>query len=377
MKILFLAEAEPEKGMSPASRYRVYQYLDALMAKGIECKILPSFPSKYFMKKGHWQWLLRRVPPLYYLFILPGLILMVLTRLSHLIWVAQADVVIIQREILPGRPGPILEKLVRRFAKRVVFDLDDAIYLSHPTQERGWFGQVLEAFSDRDMVAKILEISDSVIAGNTYLADYARKYNDRVYVIPTPVDVGHYPVKEWKVVATPVVVGWIGTSSNLAFLEGIVPALEEVAKRHPLLLRIVSNKIHRSMCFGSLNYEFVAWKGEREVEDILSFDIGLMPLPDNEWTRGKCGFKALQYMACGIPVVISPVGINKEIVQDGINGYLAETKDEWVEKISNLISDLDLRKRIGLGGRKTVEEAYSVGVNIERLVKVFNDTVRG
>jgi glycosyltransferase involved in cell wall biosynthesis len=166
-----------------------------------------------------------------------------------------------------------------------------------------------------------------------------------------------------------LVIGWTGTHSTSAYLEGIYSALETLNKKYNFKFLVISNKQpSRQLAVDS----WQEWQKETEIEDLDQIDIGIMPMPDNDWTRGKCGFKALQFMALGKPVVASPVGVNTEIIQDGVNGFLASAEEEWVEKLSRLIEDPELRERLGKAGRKTVVERYSVEANKEKFLNLFD-----
>ena len=195
------------------------------------------------------------------------------------------------------------------------------------------------------------------IVGNDYLADYARQFCNNVTVFPTTLDLNTIKITE-HAIGDKICIGWIGSRTTIKHIEWAAPILRKIQSKYgnKVYFKVVADV---SLNIENVDIENVMWSQEIESEQLSSFDIGIMPLPDNEWTRGKCGFKGLQCMAYKIPVVMSPVGVNTKIIQDGINGYLADTENEWLEKISLLIDNATLRRQIGEKGRKTVEESYS------------------
>jgi glycosyltransferase involved in cell wall biosynthesis len=213
-----------------------------------------------------------------------------------------------------------------------------------------------------------------VLAGNEHLAGYARAYNSAVTVLPTCVDTSVFvPRSTPPAPGAPLVLGWIGTPTTATYLESLGPVLARVAERHQFVLRVSGSGEPVEMPRVTVVNE--PWSLEREVELFNTCDIGLYPLRDDEWERGKCGFKAIQFMACGLPVVAAAVGVNCEIIQDGVNGFLASTDQEWVEKIERLLGDAGLRRRLGEAGRKTIEARYSLTVNGPKLAAMMRDVV--
>jgi len=167
------------------------------------------------------------------------------------------------------------------------------------------------------------------------------------------------------------VVGWIGSHSTVKYLRSLLPVLEAVAGKHRFVLYVVGSPTPFRAC--GLEVAQAPWALEREVQDFQRCDVGVYPLWDDEWSKGKCGFKAIQFMAVGVPVVASAVGVNKDIIQDGVNGFLASSHDEWREKLFLLLKDPQLRQELGMNGRKTVEERYSLDVNAPKLISALQD----
>jgi hypothetical protein len=212
---------------------------------------------------------------------------------------------------------------------------------------------------------------DVVIAGNQFLKGEAMKYVDakKVHVIPTVIDIRRYAPKQYTVSKDEVVIGWLGSRGTLQYLKTLTPVFEELGKRFSFIqLKIVCND------FFNLPHMSVikkVWSEEDEVADLQSFDIGLGPLADDVWTQGKCGLKLVQYLAVGVPVVCSPVGANKEIVPDGHAGFWARDAGEWVERLSALITDPDLRQRMGKKGRERIAQEYSLQAVAPRIVNIL------
>lgn len=358
-KVLFACLHRPDR--SPSQRYRFEQYISYLEEKGYPSSfsyLLNGHDDKVFYAPGHYFG--------------KGVILLksVSKRLAEVFFKRLPPVVFVQREcFMLG--SAFFEK---RFAKRsrLIFDFDDSIWLQQVSEGN----KKLAFLKNAGKTKEIIRAAHLVIAGNEYLASYARNYNPRVIIIPSTIDTNKYTTKE-IVAKENIVIGWSGSFSTIAHFESAVEALQLLKKKYDSRLSFIvvgdSAYHNESLCIRGL-----PWNAATEVEDLHRFDIGIMPLPDDEWTKGKCGMKGLQYMAAGIPTVMSPVGVNKEIIQDSENGFLAESTEEWVEKLSRLIESVELRKKFSINGRKTVEEKYSVHANrgkyLEAIRRVLGDS---
>lgn len=341
MKILFLHSGD----RVPSARFRALPVARRLRQAGHHCTLASSFPQKY----DHFPWLGFR----------PSQALKRIVRFAHLglARLRRYDVVVLDRELFDD-PTVAMEERLRKVTKRLILDVDDGIFLRYP-----------------EKFARLAKMADHVVAGNRFLADEARLYNECVSVIPTCIELDDYPQRSPDSGAqSPIIIGWIGTHANVPYLAIVAPALRRLAQRHRIELRIVASSADplQDLDLQGVPFRFVPWQGEREVQEILQFDIGLMPLPaDEQWTRYKCGLKLLQYMAVGLPGVASPVGVNAEIVQHGMNGYLAATVTEWEEVLAALIVDPEKRLQLGTEARRTVKSRYSVEVNLARYLEVF------
>jgi glycosyltransferase involved in cell wall biosynthesis len=262
-------------------------------------------------------------------------------------WASWADVVVIQRELC--RPGEwTLERELRKRVPRFVWDYDDALYAT-------------DAFGRSGHADAVLGMADLVLAGNEMLAEYARERGCRAVVVPTSLDAERYGPRPTRSSPAQVVIGWVGNPFNLRHFDAIMPALRRICNDHTeVVLRIVTDG--QRVEFPGIRLEYRKWSLAREVEDLASFDIGIMPLQDDEYTRGKCGFKLIQYMASGLPTVSSPVGVNVRIVRDGVDGLLASTEREWVECLKRLVCSPELRSRLGDEARRVATERFDVKV---------------
>jgi glycosyltransferase involved in cell wall biosynthesis len=210
------------------------------------------------------------------------------------------------------------------------------------------------------------------MVGNPYLAEYARQVNDRVTVIPTTIDTEKYRVLPRTEKTGPPVIGWTGSHSTVQHLDTLRGALKKLAERESFRLRVIGTPAYECP---PIEVEAMAWRADSELEDLSAIDIGVMPLPDDKWSKGKCGLKALQFMALGIPTICSPVGVNTDIIQDNENGFIAGTEDEWVEKLTRLLRSAELRQRLGQAGRATVEQKYSAITQTPRVYEIFKSVM--
>jgi hypothetical protein len=261
----------------------------------------------------------------------------------------------VEYELLPWLPW-MFERALLPASVPIVTDYDDAVFHRY---DRHQFAPVRWLLGRK--IDRVMKHSQLVTAGNAYLADRARKAGAaHVEIVPTVVDLSHYSVRSESLSTPSVRVGWIGTPNTWhAFGKTLYTQISDTLTAHDARFCAVGARLE-AQSVGSL--EIIAWSEDTEVNAIQSMDIGVMPLPDTPWARGKCGYKLIQYMACGLPVVASPVGVNKEIVEHGVNGFLAESHTEWRTAIEALISDPDLRLRMGAAGRKKVENEYSLQV---------------
>jgi len=357
MKILLLTPY-PKEG--PSSRYRIEQYIPYLNKQGYKCILRPFIPSSCFKilyKKGFY---LRK-----------GIYLIIATirRVFDLGTALNSDIIIIHLEAHPFGP-PLIEWVLFLLNKKIIYDLDDAIYLKGRS-----LGSFMTFLKCPWKTKKIISISNSVITCNEYLADYARQYNNNIYIIHTPVNTKIISPKKDKA-SRELIIGWIGSHSTVDYLRQLYDVFSRLSSKYKFTLKIIgANK--NSINLTGVNIEYHKWSLEDEIKQLLSFDIGVYPLPNDQWVLGKTGFKTIQYMSAGIPCVVSSVGSNLDIVDDGINGYLAGNDQEWFFKISSLIESPGLRKEIGLRGRATAETKFSLELSAPRFAAIIEECFRG
>ena len=344
---------------SPGQRYRIEQWEPFLKERGVEITYEP-FESE----------------ELHSLLYKPGLaakkmrivIERLALRLRLLKSVKDYDLVYLFREGALLGP-PLLETLICRRGVPFVFDFDDAVFVSYRSPSNGYLSYLKFAGKTK----KICRMASHVMAGNPYLADYARQANKHVTIIPTTIDTDKYRIGSPKKSSFPLVIGWTGSHSTVQHLDTLRGALRKLATTNSFRLRVIGTPSYE---LDQIDVDSQPWLPQTEVEDLAEIDIGVMPLPDDAWSKGKCALKALQFMALGIPTVCSPVGVNTDIIRDDHNGFIAASDDEWVEKLGRLLGSDQLRNRIGRAGRQTVETGYSARVQAPRVFEVFKSVVR-
>jgi glycosyltransferase involved in cell wall biosynthesis len=344
---------------APGQRFRIEQWAPHLAAQGIEIvhsafadADLTSVMSERGSQAGK-AWA-------------------VIRALGRRIWeavsAARADLVYIFREdALLGPAVPA--RLLRARGIPFVFDFDDAVYVRYVSPANGF----LSLLRLPGKTATLCGQARHVMVGNAHLESYARRHSRRVSIVPTSIDTKLYvPLRRGPSVADVPVIGWSGSYSTVQYLELVRPALERLARRRRFLLRVVGAP---APVVQGVDVESRPWRSETEINEIGHFDIGLMPLSDDEWARGKCGLKALQYMAMGVPPVVSPIGVNRDIVEHGGNGLLATSAEDWVACLERLLDDRVLRGEMGLRGRRTVEERYSAAAVAPQVAQIFRDAI--
>ena len=288
-------------------------------------------------------------------------------RWTHIKWAQEFDLIIVQREaFMTG--STYFERALYKTGVPVVFDFDDAIWLmdvSDGNRKLSWL-------KDPGKTDRILGHMHHVIAGNEFLAEYASQHNKNVEVIPTVIDTEKYRSAVSVGHSGPIVIGWTGSRTTMGHLKASVGMLKDVQEKYgdAIEIRVISD---RPLEEPGLKVVNIPWRSATEVDDLAELDIGIMPLPENDWSRGKCGFKGLQYMAMGKAVVLQDIGVNKVIVQHDVNGYLASSREEWVNRLEHLINDHDLRTRLGTAARSTIEDKWSVNAWKDRYLELFNE----
>lgn len=335
----------------PSSRFRIRQHIPRLATVGVRVTEYCPPISKYAEIPGFGASV-----PFRYKFPLTGILWLckVVASVPGVLGSYRNDVTWLSRDLVVGLPT--LEPILK---SPLVLDVDDAIWCTWP------LGSASARMSARR--------SALVLAGNATLAGWFADYARRVEIVPTAVDVDRFvPITNSNPRAT-LTLGWIGSGSNLAYLQDIVPALAEVMRRRSeVRLRIVSNMAPRFSGLQGSRVDYVPWSTTGEVQAIQGMDIGLMPMPDNEWTRGKCSFKMLQYLACGKAAVVSPVGMNKEVLAQAEVGLGPRNRDEWVDALVALIDDAGERGRLGANGRQLVERCYAARVIADRIAGLLS-----
>jgi glycosyltransferase involved in cell wall biosynthesis len=341
---------------NPSQRYRIEQWEPLLRASGVEITYRPFEDAELnaiLYQRGRLAGKLRLVGGA------------LVRRFREVRGARDFDAVYVLREAALLGP-PFFERMLARSGTPYVFDFDDAVFERYVSPANGYLSYLKFPGKTRT----ICRLAAHVMAGNDYLADYARKVNPNVTVVPTTVDTEKYTVEERPPNDVPVI-GWTGSYSTAQHLLTLAGALRRLAERERFRLRVIGAPNMGLDALGGLEVESLPWRSETEVEDLRPFDVGVMPLPEDRWSRGKCGMKALQYMGLAIPTVCSPVGVNSEIIRDGENGLLARDEGEWVEKLGLLLRSPELRARLGRAGRATVEERYSARAQAPRVLRVF------
>lgn len=344
---------------SPGQRFRIEQWEPILAARGVEITYAPfeNDELRAVLYKG--GAVLKKAA---------AVTRNMKRRGRELADVGSYDLVYIFREAALLGP-PWFERKIAKSGVPAVFDFDDAVFVSYKSPSNGY----LSYLKFPAKTAEICRLSTHVMAGNEYLADYARKQNPNVTIIPTTIDTDKYQFIEKAVEPSTVTIGWSGSFSTIQHLDTIRDALEELAKTENYKLRVIGTPSYK---ISGVDTEAMQWRSETELADLREIDIGLMPLPDEDWTRGKCGLKALQYMALGIPTICSPVGVNSTIIKDGTNGFLADGREEWIEKLKQLMHSPELRQKLGRAGRETVEREYSAKAIAPKVLDVFRTATK-
>lgn len=353
--ILFLTPYPPH--CAPSQRFRFEQYQDILTKHGY------IYQLSSFLDEKTWQILYK---PGHTVAKVLGIVSGFGRRLKLLWSVSAYDYVFIHREAAPLGP-PVIEWLIYRvLQKRIVYDFDDAIWLANTSEAN----RMAAKLKWHQKVASICRWAYKNSCGNEYLATYARQFNPNTVVNPTTIDTEHLHNRVRDQAASgKLVIGWTGTHSTLKYLNQLVPVLAKLeAEGLDFEFRVISNQ-PPALPLRSL--VFVPWRKETEIADLLAFHVGVMPLEDDLWAKGKCAFKALQYMALGIPALVSPVGMNTEVVQNDYNGYVCATSTDWETRLRQLLANPDLRQHLGQSARATVVERYSILSNTANFLQLF------
>lgn len=331
-----------------SSRHRVLQYFPYLKQHGIQpraCRPVPEAAYQRLVERGAESLLPKAA--FYGLFLA--------TRLLDVQRAERADVVVIQRDLFPFGP-PFLERLLARRNAHLVYDTDDATYLRPAFTPNTPF-QRLRRF---DKVAEVVGRARWVSVASEPIAAWARQHNANVSVVPMAVDLAEYDhVRQAPGPREPIVLGWAGTAGGLRYLAALAPVLRQVAASYPILVRVISGGFRR-VCLPGVAVDARPWRAESALEDMASFDVGLIPLDDTRFEHAKFPFKLLQYLALGVPVLSSRVGLAREVIEPGRNGLLAGSPAEWRAALEDLITDVELRQNLAAAGLETVRAAYTV-----------------
>jgi glycosyltransferase involved in cell wall biosynthesis len=353
MKILFVVPYPTGKAAS--QRFRFEQYYNLLKEKGIDYEIKPFLSNEiwdilYLPGKFHKK--------------AAGIIGGICKRFLLLFKLKSFDYIFIHREATPIGPAFFEYFASRWLKKKIVYDFDDAIWIPNYSEANSFFS-FLKGYSN---VKRICKLAWKVSCGNDYLCEYAKQYNKSVVYNPTTIDTLNLHNKQKDQADKPFVIGWTGSHSTVRYINEILPVLKELESNFKFEFRVISD-LPPDMELESLR--FVKWKKETEIEDLLSFNVGVMPLLDDKWAKGKCGFKALQYMSLGIPALVSPVGVNTKVVDNKVNGFICQSPEDWKSALEELMSNQTLLEEVSKNTRIKIENFYSVQSNSQNFLALF------
>lgn len=343
-KILFLT-AGPD--IVASSRTRVYQFVPYLEKAGFQCRIIP-----YESKRSCWENLNHAKKSIFSKVL--NKLYSYLQILRFISLASRHDILFIQRVLIPIG----LQKFIRRINDNIFFDFDDALYLN-PEKK---FVRRLD---------NLIKESKAVFLENEFTKEYSSRLNKNIFVITGPIEVNRYLPNARGGAKSKVVIGWIGSFGTAEFIKSLKEVLRALSDKYENIdIHLIGAP---NLDLGLRNMSTREWSLETEVSELQDFDIGIMPLLDNDWSRGKGGYKILQYMSIGIPPVASAIGVNTEIIKDGVNGFLVNGRKEWVDKLSILIENPELRRRMGNEARRTAVERYSYEANSPTLIAALKD----
>jgi glycosyltransferase involved in cell wall biosynthesis len=353
LKILFLTRYDYD---AASSRYRSIQYIPYLNSLGFECEYSPFFGYGYIAQRfsakesifhkvvsGSWRRFLSAKNARKY------------------------DVVVVESEIFPYFPS-VVEALLVPGSIRYAVDYDDAIFYQYKNHPK----KIVRMFCG-SKIDRVMQRANCVIAGSEYLREVASLNNERVFQLPTVIDLRKYPeLPPQSSPDKPFTIGWIGSQSTTVYLRSIERTLDLFCRSHFAQVTVIGGE-KEPINIGALNW--VRWADDTEIAHLSDIDVGIMPLPDNPWTRGKCAFKLIQYMGCWKPVIASPVGENKRVVEHGENGFLADSSEEWIQHLDYLYKNRQYAKDMGIRGRKKVEKEFCLDVSVPRFAAILRSVV--
>jgi glycosyltransferase involved in cell wall biosynthesis len=355
MKILFIVPYPT--GKAPSQRFRFEQYYRLLESKGI------SFHIKPFLSDAVWEILYK--PGRFHLKAW-GIFSGLFKRFALLFKLKSYDYIFIHREATPIGPAFFEFIASRLLRKKIIYDFDDAIWIPNYSEANSFFS-FLKGYKN---VKHICRYAFKVSCGNEFLCDFARKYNSTVVYNPTTIDTIHYHNKVNKHAQGKTVIGWTGSHSTIRYINEILPVLRKLEEEFDFTFKVISD-LKPEIELRSLAY--CKWNKATEIDDLMQFNIGLMPLKDDKWANGKCGFKALQYMSLGIPALVSPVGVNTRIVDHGVNGYVCANTEDWEKALRELLSNRERLIEMGKRTREKIENHFSVASNSQNFLALFSD----
>ncbi len=344
------------ENVSPCQRFRCELYKDTLEKNGFEVTTKSFLDLPGYKVVHQYGFLFRKSMALVKGFI---------RRVALLFRLGKYDFVLVQREFAPVGP-PVFEWLaVKLFQKKLIYDFDDAIWIPSVSDQNSLAGK----FKNARKVNTICKLAYRVSAGNDYLCNHARQYNSHVQYNPTCVDTNNRYNALANHEVEKITIAWTGSFSTLKYLTIVESVLKKLQEKYEFNVKIICN---RWPSLDLKNVQYVEWNEENEVSALASCQIGLMPLTPDEWSEGKCGFKLIQYLSLGIPAVSSSVGVNKKIIEEGVNGYFADSDAEWYTNIEKLLLDAELRKKMGVAGRQKIVAHYSLQSNKSNFLNLFS-----
>lgn len=355
-KILFLSPYPVDK--APSQRLKYEQYFSIFENTGYD------ITTKSFVSEKLWD-----------ILYLPGFIIQKLffTKLGYikrfftLFSIRKYDIIYVHLWVTPIGP-PIFEWLTIKLAKKVVYDIDDMVFLGHSSDAN----KLWKNLKGKSKMIYLMKKANHVITCTPKLDEFVKQYNKNTTDISSTVDTcNRYIAKSNYQNKEQIVLGWSGSHSTSKYLYLLSNVFKELSKKHNFKLVVMGDKNFK---IEGVNVEAIEWREDIEINTLQKFDIGLYPLPDEDWVYGKSGLKAIQYMALGIPTIATAIGANFRIIKNGINGFLVNPFDDegWLNKMELLIKDVNLRKKLGKAGRKTIEKNYSIEVNKKKYLTIFN-----